>query len=320
MLENYVRTTMRHGGGSILNIEFEPETQAFGIDTVDTFGYKFNPNADYAGLARHREVTLDTLLTHFGFKDIVIKNIQDIPKTDIRPNPDKPDSAVNLILMLSAYATNPERLKVCSDELRILRNKNNREDYIASIKIDDFELNELEDALLNFTKNTGMECYNYGGALYRCIWDAQDKKSNKHKDVLDEVYKILDNSSPFHMHDYSNVAEKELLKARKNLQFIEKKPATEIMQGIEGKLEDYKQALNKMDEIACKYPWLYDSKTSSKISTDEMKFKDLIKKNLDNCAKYAKEIDRIKFLVSTYDVVNQNGQNYLADKVVSQNS
>jgi len=60
MLENYVRLTMDHGGGSICRMEYDPEARAFGIDTVDTCGYPMEPDGDYGSLARHREVTLDT--------------------------------------------------------------------------------------------------------------------------------------------------------------------------------------------------------------------------------------------------------------------
>ena len=175
MLENYVRTTMRHGGGSICKMEYDPKERAFGIDTVDTFGYPMNPCADYGSLARHREVTLETLLNQFGFSELAVSKVEDLPQTKVRPNPDKPESAYKLLLLASTYATDPERIMLkggwCGVESVVVMHKDG-DSYIVKLEIDDFELSGVESWLSRIDKQMYIT-HNLSGDMIYAVMQAQ---------------------------------------------------------------------------------------------------------------------------------------------------
>jgi len=163
LLENYVRKTMHHGGGSIVTVEFDPESKAFAVDTVDTFGYKYNENGDYGSLARHREVTISSLIKNFGLEK-EITGIKDVSDTDIEPKNNSLENSFKLALLIAYSLKSPENISV-GDSIYIYPNKDKISGtYIAKIDLDEFKLSDLEsemmklnwDIRLNFMPNLSL--------------------------------------------------------------------------------------------------------------------------------------------------------------------
>ena len=190
MLENYVRRSTRHGGGSIVRIEFDPELQAFGIDTVDTFGYEYVKGTP----TFHREVTISTLLSYFGkeLDEILVKDVKEIPKTEIKPA-DNFESMYKFVLFLSTKATHPEYIKIkqdADDEYKIFITKNGIYDAITKLDVTDFKLNNLERKLLNLLDLDTEESYE----IYRFIpdvlsvLDESKRKPRYIKDLEKKLY------------------------------------------------------------------------------------------------------------------------------------
>jgi hypothetical protein len=154
LLINYANNTGRHSfSGSIIDIGFVPDGQFFEITSVDTFGYPYNPNRDYGSLKRHWEVSLRTLQEQFGFEDILIKDLSEVPEISIRNNPDRPLSIMKILLLVLTANKYPERVAVgyewfVPSSLGVFKGEPEKSVMIAQLELEDFMLTNLEQAFM----------------------------------------------------------------------------------------------------------------------------------------------------------------------------
>jgi len=154
LLINYANNTGRHSlSGSIIDIGFVPDGQFFEITSVDTFGYPYNPNKDYGSLKRHWEVSLRTLQEQFGFEDILIKDLSEIPEISIRNNPDRPLSIIKIALLVLTASKYPERVALgyemfSPSSLGVFKGEPGKSVRIARLEFEDFMLINLEQAFM----------------------------------------------------------------------------------------------------------------------------------------------------------------------------
>ncbi len=224
MLETYIRTSMRHGGGSVSNIEYDPESEAFGIDTIDTCGYPVKPGVDYGSRARHREVTLNTLLNQHGFNELIVKNLEDLPETDVQPNLNTAGSAYKLLILASAYARDPERIKIHFSDAHggtqsVAVTDRTGRNYLVKIGIEDFELSKVEKRLLVLGDRV-TEVYELSDYLFGSILDTEKEfldPRDAYKEAFGSIEDLLKHPRLIYLADRADGLIQRLTKSEKAL-------------------------------------------------------------------------------------------------------
>ncbi|MBT3582821.1 hypothetical protein HN924_01200 [Candidatus Woesearchaeota archaeon] len=278
MLENYVRTTLRHGGGSILRMEFDSDANAFGIDTIDTFGKKFDAEEYAAARGKHREVTLDMLLSQYNFEDIMIKDVSQIPETDILPNPENLESAHKVMILMSAYATHPERITWANDRstpmIGVYREGNHNDDYITRLGIEDFLLTDMESKLVDFEKKNSEYTHNmdklntlfYSFSKDKALSFSYRKKVKNYSSEFIAIFSDIIYAS-------NNVTRK-IINARSELQYLSNDSAETLIENAYNKLETYNAVINNVADVMDK-----KNVYRGKFFENDLDFKQIIQDN-----------------------------------------
>lgn len=310
MLENYVRLTLRHGGGSIFKMEYDPEARAFGVDTVDTYGYPMSPDADYGSLARHREVTLETLLNQFGFSELVVKRVEDLPRTNVRPNPDKPESAYKVLLLASTYATDPERILLKGGWLgveSIIVAHKDKQSYIVNLGVDDFALSNVE-SMLSGIKNRMDEANSLVGDMIYAVGQVRDsmprrqsfryfhnKKLDQMKGGLGTLSELISKSLNPNINNFRFGFPERILRARVDLEYLSNDSALDYISTSEDGFRKAVQTVDEIDRIGGKYEQL-----SLRIFTrvgNPFTFKYVVQRNRDLLNESLRELSKLRELL-----------------------
>ncbi len=247
MLENYVRMSMHNSGGSIVRMEYDPESRAFGVDTIDACGYNIPSGVDLGILQRHREVTLETLCSEFGFDELAVRNIEDLPKTDIRPNPEKPESAYKLLLLLSAYANDPARISCMQDGIMI--NDKDGSYPIAKLSLSEFALSEAEARLSAISEMIAKDAFSLVMDLQYAAADCQ-KEAPKcrlfYRRSLEKIQNLLMDMMYPELYAFGPDFRGRVFKARSRLEYLGRDSALELI----GKSEKaFSEVLGKLEKI-----------------------------------------------------------------------
>ncbi len=150
LLAGYAENTGRHSlNGSILEISFVPDGRFFEITTVDTAGYPYREDVEYGARKQHWEVSLQTLDDRFGFEDLLVRDVSEIPETHIQGNPQRPSSGLKVLLLRLAALKHPERIIVGSlpAPLTVYRGEPGISLPIAKLDLHDFLLTAMEEDL-----------------------------------------------------------------------------------------------------------------------------------------------------------------------------
>lgn len=312
ILENYVRLTMRHGGGSICKMEYDPEARAFGIDTVDTGGYPLNPDADYGSLARHREVTLDTLLNQYGFSELAVNRVEDLPQTNVRPNPDKPESAYKLLLLASTYATDPERIMFkggwCGIDSIVVAHKD-KNSYIVKLGVEDFDLSDVESRLSGIKNRMG-EADSISGDMLYAVMEAQKNIPRfrfAYKEDLDTMNRLISKSIYPTISDFRIGLTERILRARGDLEYTGNGSALEYITKSEEAFGEAVQALNKINRLSRKHKRLYDREFTR--MGNAFAFKDAVQRNRDLLNDSLRELSKIRELMPEDQTISPRLEN-----------
>jgi len=145
-------------GGSIVNIHFvgkSKEGACFIINAVDTYGYTYDPLKAYGNLPL--VVPLGALQEKYGFQDIFIKDLSELPEVNIRTNPNRgPLTMMQMLIMILAAVKHPERIyigrKTTYATLSVYRGEIEESSPIVNLAVDDFVLNLTEQNLLEAAK------------------------------------------------------------------------------------------------------------------------------------------------------------------------
>ncbi len=298
MLENYVRQSLSHGGGSILQIEYHPNEQAFGIDTVNSFGYAYDDRVDYAGLAQHREITLEALSRGYGFGELAVTNIADLPQTNILPNAEKKDSAYKLMLLLSTYATHRDRIcfkgGVFSPSSLVIANKE-RSNYISEFTLEDFTLSALETQLQGITQRL-MEVvedeHRFLGAVHT-ISNPLSRTKSPEDAILSKLRHLCNEGEPFmKLYHLNEEYKTRVLHARSELQYLDHDSAYQFVLLSEGIVQTALNRLQTLNERSSTDSRLRDGE----FGTDGQRFKvsELLEQGIHGCRTVLSELSTIK--------------------------
>lgn len=183
-LNTYLNSTMRNGGGSIVDIKYGSRDQVFEIRTVDTFHYKYSKNADYGTSMRRREVTLGVLLSQYGLPKSSLDDGSAFREavSRIKIEPQGKDVAYKLIFMALASRSGIGTVK--SDPEGI---------YLANIygeKVASVGLGEIkQDARTFGILEAGREILEWSlaarDALYKAIDQDSVMKSRTKRSLMD---------------------------------------------------------------------------------------------------------------------------------------
>ena len=192
----------------------------------------------------------------------MVKSITELPTTNIKPNKDNPDSAYKILLLLSASATRQELVIPGAYEIRIYRTQESKGSnaYVASLRLNDFELNEVEAAILAIPQKFTDMC-SLDAKISLTLNDLYEKlpkyKLLLRKSIRDSKKKHLESELLFSSSNIGNGAVGRTIEARKSLQYLPRESAAEFLTEFEGVLGKYENLYLRMDDVFKKHPDIY---------------------------------------------------------------
>ena len=178
----YLNSTMRNGGGSIVDINYDSNDKAFKMRSVDTFHYKYSKDADYGASMRYREVTMGMLLSQYGLPKSLLGKESDFSEavSRIKIEPKSKDAAYKLIFM--AIASKSGYGTVSSDSEGIyLANANGEK--IVEAKLEEIKM----DKKISVALDAGREALEWSlaanDALHKTVIQDASLKRRTKRDV-----------------------------------------------------------------------------------------------------------------------------------------
>jgi hypothetical protein len=262
----------RELGGSLSTMEFNPEkNNMFTFEAIDLFGYEFDPAKypqAYERVTRRGRITLGQLEHDFGFQDLALKDMREMPQSELKPNPQDETSAVKFRLLELANRTHPERVRMHSAEwgslntVKVFYQDVSKEPslarlrFLTELKLGDFQLNRGETAMLNASndmlelRETLAHISHGENGIYTQTSD-RDKKTAAPTDVAGPGKETLDKISPAveSMLEFPFDLERGILSARAKLEYLGRESTEKLTRSFDDILKQSQTAISAVDDF-----------------------------------------------------------------------
>jgi hypothetical protein len=272
LLYSYARNTGRHSlNGSIVTIGFVPQRQTIELVTVDTAGYPYHPQGDYGSFMQNREISLRTLQEQFGFEDLFIEDVRQLPSIEISNNPENPLAIPKVVALVLAALKHPERIRLVGYFLerktfltvfyQDLGQAQRPEGFpvLTQLEVSDFHLNEIEhkflevrrllDALykvagdLMYSDEYGFHRFNKGMRIWPQVKCGQDAMK-----ALQEAQASL-----FDLGTLPYELDRVILNARKRLRYVNQTETDKLLEMLNQSVRSFDAGLKKVSYFFEKY-------------------------------------------------------------------
>jgi len=189
-LNSYLNSTMKRGGGSIVDIKYDSKDMVFVVRVVDTFNYPYQKDADYGAMMRYREVTVGTLLSRYGLPKRVIEDKQTVAEAveSVKIKAKGKDGAYKLMYMALASKSGLGTIKSDSNGIYLEDSYGSK---VISLGLEEIQQDNRSSAILA----SGKEVFEAAAKLENAVHGIANgfSKRQRHKIVEtllgDEVMK-----------------------------------------------------------------------------------------------------------------------------------